>query len=140
MAEIAIRPGTRADLELIEAIQIAAPEASHWSPESYLPYHLLVAAVRDTVAGFLVWRENGPDEGEILNVAVDPGFRRQGLATALMRAARAQFAGTFFLEVRESNSPARLLYGSFGFQIAGRRPGYYQSPPESAVVMKLHSC
>lgn len=140
MAEIDIRPGTRDDLARIDAIQRAAPEASYWGPESYLPYRLLVAAVRDTVAGFLVWRETGPDEGEILNVAVDPGFRRQGLATALMQAARAQFAGAFFLEVRESNSAARLLYESFGFQIAGRRPGYYQSPPEAAVVMKLYSC
>jgi [ribosomal protein S18]-alanine N-acetyltransferase len=48
--------------------------------------------------------------------------------------------GTVFLEVRESNRAALELYKSSGFQAISRRPGYYEFPPEAAIVMKFHSC
>jgi ribosomal protein S18 acetylase RimI-like enzyme len=48
--------------------------------------------------------------------------------------------GTVFLEVRESNKAARNLYLSLGFQELGRRPEYYETPLEPAIVMKFHSC
>jgi ribosomal-protein-alanine N-acetyltransferase len=41
-----------------------------------------------------------------------------------------------YLEVRESNAPARALYAAHGFQEAGRRKEYYRRPVEDAVVLR----
>jgi ribosomal-protein-alanine N-acetyltransferase len=50
------------------------------------------------------------------------------------------FHGDVFLEVRESNVVAQEFYKSLGFKALSRRLGYYDLPPETAIVMKFHSC
>ena len=136
----AIRRGGPGDLEAVTAIQYCSPEAARWNPQDYLAYDFWIAAADGTVAGFLVLRRVAPDESEILNLAVSPDFRRQGLATRLMETALQNFIGAFFLEVRESNEGARKFYKSLGFHEVSRRPEYYEFPRESAIVMKFHSC
>jgi ribosomal-protein-alanine acetyltransferase len=136
----AIRRGGPEDLEAVAAIQYCSPEAPQWDPRDYLVHDFWVAAHEDRVAAFLVLRRTAPDEGEILSLAVSPDFRRQGLARRLMETALQNFIGTFFLEVRESNETAQKFYKSMGFQELSRRPEYYESPPETAIVMKFHSC
>jgi ribosomal-protein-alanine N-acetyltransferase len=42
-----------------------------------------------------------------------------------------------YLEVRESNTAARRLYASRGFEEMGRRRGYYKRPAEDAIVLRL---
>lgn len=81
------------------------------------------------------------DEGELLNIAVDPAFRRMGAARVLMDAclslcAEKQIAA-LYLEVRESNTPARTLYRSYGFRELGMRRNYYEKPRENAILMRL---
>lgn len=70
------------------------------------------------------------DEAEILTVATDPAFRRQGLARQALAAfqARAAAAGAarVFLEVAETNHAARALYTATGYAETGRRRGYYR--------------
>jgi ribosomal protein S18 acetylase RimI-like enzyme len=44
-------------------------------------------------------------------------------------------ATTAFLEVRAGNSLAQALYKKCGFTSVGRRPGYYSTPPEDALIM-----
>jgi ribosomal-protein-alanine acetyltransferase len=79
----------------------------------------------------------------ILNLAVRPGFRRMGIATMLFKdalgelRASGQHADIITLEVRESNYAALAMYEKFGFQIAGRRNGYYKKPREDAIIMTL---
>jgi [ribosomal protein S18]-alanine N-acetyltransferase len=135
-----IRPGEPADLPEIAAIQAASPQAAHWAPESYLEYGLLVAIADGRVAGFVSWRMVAEGEFEILNVAVAPGFRRRGLGRALLKNLLHRLNGAVYLELRDSNEAARQLYEAIGFQQVGSRPGYYENPPEAAIVMKLHSC
>jgi ribosomal-protein-alanine N-acetyltransferase len=135
-----IRRGGTQDLETVEAIQYCSPEAVHWDAAGYLDHDFWVAVVGKVVAGFLVARRVAPDEGEVLNLAVSPEFRRKGIARALFQAAHTQLSGTIFLEVRESNLAALALYKSLGFKEVSRRPGYYHSPLETAIVMKFHSC
>ena len=81
------------------------------------------------------------DEAEILNLGVAEPVRRRGIARDLVRALLAEFSErgvrTVFLEVRESNHPARGLYDSFGFREVGRRARYYQKPVEDAVVLRV---
>ncbi len=91
--------------------------------------------VAEPEAGFLVWRITGPDEYEVLNLAVAPRYRRRGVARALLAAVIC--SGKWFLEVRESNTAARRLYASAGFQEIGRRRGYYSNPREDAVQVAL---
>jgi ribosomal-protein-alanine N-acetyltransferase len=74
----------------------------------------------------------------IMNVAVDPGRRREGIATAMLTDLLRRIdsnSARFTLEVRESNAGAIELYGRFGFRAAGRRRRYYQDNGEDAVVM-----
>jgi ribosomal-protein-alanine N-acetyltransferase len=74
-----------------------------------------------------------PGEAEILNIAVAPSHRRNGIATALIDSLDAP---EVFLEVRESNEPAQRLYSKLGFRTVGRREQYYDDPEEAALVMR----
>jgi len=80
------------------------------------------------------------DEVHVLNVAVDPGHRAQGLGGSLMREvlreARERDATAVTLEVRRSNVAGRRLYQSFGFEEVGVRPNYY-GRGEDALILRL---
>lgn len=82
------------------------------------------------------------DEAHITNIAVDPSARRHGFGRILVAQMLDHMSevgiADVTLEVRESNEAARRLYSGFGFKDAGRRPGYYQSPKEDAVIMWLN--
>jgi len=135
-----IRRGCAADLPALADIQARSPQAAPWHPADYLDHDLWIATLDQTPAAFLVLRPLAPGECEVLNLAVDPDFRRRGLATALLRTALEHFHGDVFLEVRASNSTAQIFYQALGFQQLNLRPSYYSDPPESAIVMKFHSC
>ncbi len=86
----------------------------------------------------------GVDEVHLLNITVAPAHQRQGWARFMLDAlalwARGQRAQWLWLEVRESNAPARRLYQRYGFAEVGVRKGYYpagQAGREDAVVMSL---
>ena len=82
------------------------------------------------------------DEVHIATLSVDPDFRRSKIATRLICAtlrdgvSRGATAST--LEVRASNGAAQRLYYKFGYQLMGRRPGYYQDNGEDAILLTLH--
>jgi ribosomal-protein-alanine N-acetyltransferase len=134
-----IRPATAADLAGISLIQLAAPEASQWDPASYLDHACIIAEYGETVVGFLVFRETGPGEHEILNLAVHPDARRRGVARQLLNTVLAPGRGKWFLEVRAANFGAIQLYENLGFRQVARREGYYHNPCESGIVMRFDS-
>jgi ribosomal-protein-alanine N-acetyltransferase len=140
MARVTVRPGGAADLEAVARIQEASPEAARWDPTSYLQYDFLVAIDEDRVTGFLVARRVAEGESEILNLAVHPAYRRRGIGRRLADEIALQHRSEVFLEVRESNANARGFYKALGFQEVSVRAKYYDNPPESAIVMKFHSC
>jgi [ribosomal protein S18]-alanine N-acetyltransferase len=140
-----IRVGGPEDLAEIRAIQAASPEASQWDPSDYLRYDLRVAIEDEgRLSGFAVSRQTAADEIELLNLAVAPAFRRRGVARELVKSIveshETGAAISVFLEVRESNLPARAFYKSLNFQEVTIRQNYYDQPLESAIVMKFHSC
>jgi ribosomal-protein-alanine N-acetyltransferase len=98
-----------------------------------------VAEYRERLTGFLVVRVV-TGEAEILNLAVHQRVRRKGIARALFQEALKELGAggvrSVFLEVRESNAGARAFYGGAGFEISGKRPGYYHDPEEPALLMK----
>lgn len=79
------------------------------------------------------------DEGYITNVAVFPQYRKQGVATALIKRvfelAQEKKLAFVSLEVRLSNSAAIALYEKAGFKEEGRRKGFYRDPREDALIM-----
>lgn len=106
--------------------------------------------LKDTAVGFVCLADDGTpvsyvgmltvlDEGQIINVATNAAYRRQGLAEALLLAlmgeARARALKTLSLEVRRSNLAAICLYQKLGFFIAGERRNFYNDPREDALVM-----
>jgi len=137
--QVNIRPATPDDLAAIGAIQAASPQASQWTPASYLDHDCMVAVREGRVAGFLVARQVAPGEREILNLAVDPQERRQGIAQALVACELQRASSAWYLEVRCSNHSAFQLYESVGFKLAGRRPEYYDEPAEDGIVMRFFS-
>ncbi len=88
-------------------------------------------------AYIIFWVVHG--EAHVLDIAVNPGMRRRGLATALLDAALEQMRRNMvyevFLEVRMSNWSAISLYRKFGFRESFIRRNYYGD--EDAIVMTL---
>lgn len=129
-------------------VQVAALEAlcftDAWSERSILaelenPFAIWLTAMEgEQLAGYL-GIQYGPDGADIMNIAVDPAFRGQGVARALMEEMLTRLKGMglkwLTLEVRASNGPAIGLYQRFGFRQVGRRPKYYRKPVEDALLM-----
>ena len=98
----------------------------------------LAASSGGRLIGYLVCSRYA-DVWHLMNVAVDPGRRRSGIAKALLGELLSQ-AGTearYTLEVRTSNDVAIRMYERFGFRPAGRRPRYYHDNGEDALIMWL---
>jgi ribosomal protein S18 acetylase RimI-like enzyme len=134
-----IRPALPPDYPAIARIQCRCPETAQWPLGDYSGYPLLLAVIAGEPAGFCSWRQSAADEAEILNIAVDPAFRRRGVASALLASVCAQAQGTIALEVAEPNAPAISLYLKYGWEYAGFRKGYYNHGIVNAVVMKKRS-
>ena len=94
---------------------------------------------RRGIVGYLCLWEIG-HEIHITNLAAHPEWRRRGVARQLLGAALiegvARGVTLAFLEVRPSNTRALALYESLGFQVIGRRNGYYFDTGEDALVME----
>jgi ribosomal-protein-alanine acetyltransferase len=135
-----IRAAGEPDIPELDRIQKSSPEAVLWEPQGYLAYDCLVAELNGRVVGFVVCRILDDKEGEVLSLVVDPPFRRRGIAKRLMLEVLSRARESWFLEVRQSNSPALILYRNLGFQEISRRPNYYQDTGETAVVMRRFSC
>ncbi len=110
----------------------------------------LLLLTEDNAISFAAVEENGTlasyagmvtvlDEGEIVNVATHPDFRRRGYAREVLRRlieeGEARGIKFMVLEVRESNLAAQALYASFGFAAVSIRKDFYRLPRENAIVM-----
>jgi ribosomal-protein-alanine acetyltransferase len=156
---VALRRFADADLDAILTIQHSSPEAAQWPaaewrvfvlPQEEKPvanlraaYCAWIAHADETPAGFLAALFSGK-ELEILNLAVPPRMRRQGVASLLLdgalAAAQNSGAERAFLEVRASNVGAIAFYELHQFRLAGRRKSYYQERVEDALVLSRALC
>jgi ribosomal-protein-alanine N-acetyltransferase len=144
LTALALRPLELRDIEDVLAIQAASPEIAQWSLWDY------DRVARGEMAGWVTESESGDITGfivarriandlEVLNFAVRPTARRQGIGAALLGEALGWgsifSAGQAFLEVRASNLAALRFYEKHKFQVTGRRPRYYTAPIEDALVL-----
>jgi [ribosomal protein S18]-alanine N-acetyltransferase len=147
--KVKIRPMEERDLSPaheIDRLSFPIP----W-PSSSLHYELKIntasiclvaeAVEEELLAGFVVvWLIL--DEAHIATIAVHPECRRMGvgrdLLAAAMQASIRRGAISAALEVRAGNLAAQNLYCEFGFDVVGRRHGYYKDNGEDALLMSAY--
>lgn len=99
----------------------------------------LVALEGETVVGY-VGSQSVLGETDMMNIAVHPDHRRQGIAEKLVCELVSELKKrgnhSLMLEVRVSNDPAKELYRKLGFVQVGKRPGYYTKPREDALILR----
>ena len=138
-----IRPLVYADLPSVLAIERRA-FSTPWSLAMFVlelskPSGICLAASDGTgLVGYLVCSRYA-DVWHLMNVAVEPRRRREGIATQLIERLFdvAGFADRYTLEVRTSNRGAISMYERFGFRPAGHRRRYYHDNGEDALIMWL---
>jgi [ribosomal protein S18]-alanine N-acetyltransferase len=139
-----VRLATLPDLPVILEIANSSQTGARWSEQQYAEIltenslrKTLVIETDDKIQGFVVAHIIG-DEWEVENIVIAPQMQRRGLGgkllKQLMKFSCASAASRIFLEVRESNQAARILYKKCGFAETGQRKNYYQNPSENAVL------
>lgn len=141
--KLTFRRMTQEDANAIAAIE-AKCFAMPWKREDFW------REARNELAEYIVGELDGKiiayagawvsfNQAEIMNVAVEPEYRGQGVGTILfgelIKAVKARGATSITLEVRPSNKAAIKLYESFGLKSVGRRRGYYLDNGEDALIM-----
>jgi ribosomal-protein-alanine N-acetyltransferase len=143
---VPVGPEAASDLAALHAASFQEP----WTADGIerllrAPASLAFAAVAPedrSLIGFVL-AFVAADEAEIVTIAVTPNWRRRGLARRLLatleEAAAEAGALTLHLDVDAENMPAIALYLAFGFELRGRRPGYYRHagnrPPTDSLLL-----
>ena len=98
----------------------------------------LKATVKGVIAGYGVLGR-ADDTAHLMNLAVLPEYRRQGIALQLMAAfgeiSEDWRCGRMCLEVRASNGIARDFYASIGFVYFSRVRRYYTDGEDALVLV-----
>jgi ribosomal-protein-alanine acetyltransferase len=101
--------------------------------------NVIVVRQAGMLLGFAIM-QYAEEEAHVLLLAVHAGYRRAGVATALLTwlEATARVAGIDLirLEVREQNAGARMFYRNHGFSELGLRKGYYQGVEDAVRMAK----
>ncbi len=139
-----IRDMRQADLTTVATIEQAAYDFP-WSSGIFRDcllagYSSVVLEYAGKVIGYGIVSV-AAGEAHLLNLALSESVRRMGngrrLLEYLMEVARRAGAEGMYLEVRPSNLRALALYERNGFEVLGRRRGYYRARggTEDAVVL-----
>lgn len=104
------------------------------------PLALWLVAVEDDILCGYIGSQSVMGESDMMNVAVNPDFRRKGIGEALVTALSEELKAlgntSLTLEVRASNAPAIALYEKLGFTQVGLRKNYYRNPREDALILR----
>lgn len=133
------------DIPEVHAIETAS-FTKPWSETLFLNEILnplcspMIARKNGRVAGYLC-SSLVLDEGHILDLAVHPSYRRQGIGRRLVSSAlyhlEQQACRVAFLEVRASHRDVIRFYEQVGFRVMQTRKCYYVSPIDDAAIMVL---
>jgi ribosomal-protein-alanine N-acetyltransferase len=141
---IELRRLDESNLDLVEEIERAS-YPTPWSrgmfaAELRKPSALAIGAyLEDGVLAGYAFVSRYVDAWHVMNVAVAPEHRCQGIATALLErlfeVTAADPRRGYTLEVRVSNADAIRLYERLGFESRGIRRAYYTDNREDALIM-----
>lgn len=98
----------------------------------------LKASTEEDMVGFIAGDEQrSQDLAWIATLGVKPQYRRQGIASALLRLCEARLSATTIrLSVRRSNDAAIQLYQHAGYMPTGIWEAYYQDGEDALVMEK----
>ncbi len=138
-----IRLMTGSDIRSVALMEVEIfpdpwPELTFTELFESLEDKILVAEIGGKIVGYAVYlRDYG--EARLANIAVSSEFRGKSIAKKLLNCildiAKEDNCQSIFLDVRPSNLNAIKLYREFGFEELYRRPAYYRTPSEDAIVM-----
>jgi ribosomal-protein-alanine N-acetyltransferase len=148
MEDMGIERMTAQDLEDVLPLE-ASSSLTPWSRAMFLAEmsnprsHCFVLRRRDgsdpRVIGFICFRDLC-GESELLELCVQPQFRRRGFGRKLMefylRACKESKVQRSYLEVSVANEPALHLYGSLSYRPAGRRPEFYPGKVDALIMIR----
>ncbi|MGB7317226.1 MAG: GNAT family N-acetyltransferase [Planktotalea sp.] len=107
----------------------ARASASPWSAASFAQQLNYPGAILEFTEHAFAFGRCLFEEAELLQIATDPNFQKQGLGrqvlTAFEHEAFKRGCTRAILDVAESNTSARTLYTTSGWQVDGRRKSYY---------------
>lgn len=145
--EVRFEPMREDDLDAVLALEQQA--YSHpWQRRHFADclaggYQAQLLLAGDNLLGYFVAMQ-GFEEVHLLNLAVAPGYQRQGWAKVMLDAlvlwARGQGLQWVWLEARAGNTRAVQVYKAHGFRYVGLRKQYYPAEfgqREDALVMSL---
>lgn len=133
------------DLPLVEAVERDGQDVP-WTQRIFrecldVGYDCRMVLVDDQRVGFVIVSQV-LDEAHLLNIVLHRDWRGLGVAaevlTRIMEELRRDDIKLLYLEVRESNTPARRLYEKLGFRANGFRQNYYRTAAggrEDAILM-----
>ena len=140
---IEIRPLGLSDLGAIDSIEQRAYRTP-WSRSMFASELAKASSIclgaweGDRLVGYVV-NSRYVDAWHVMNVAVDPDYRRHGIATRLLgrlfELTHDDQRRGYTLEVRVSNTDAIALYENLGFVRQGIRRAYYTDNREDALIM-----
>ena len=147
---IRVRPALPGDVIRLMELARHSVTAAQWREPDYQSLFrvqesggpvALVIEDDSEILGFLAGRPLAGVEWEIENIAVHGKARRRGLGSHLLgeflNLVRQKGGRDIFLEVRESNRGARLLYEKWAFVEVGRRKDYYRDPSEDGLILQF---
>jgi len=144
-----IRAAADGDVAAVARLEEVCLGDDAWSPSlvaegigKILPtvsYLVCTSGEGSEVVGYAVASLAG-DDVELQRIAVDPAYRRRGLASALLAevetVAVAAGGTRLLLEVRDDNATATAFYESRGFAELGRRRAYYRDGAAAVILGK----
>ncbi len=146
-ANVLVMPMTMADLDPVIDI-VNASFTSPWSKawmagalQNRDDCFFSVSKLPDTqqITGFAVY-SFVIDQAHVMNIGVDPAFRKQGIGAALLQAIIAEVDAKngiqITLEVRKSNVAALALYQAHKFDVIGTRPRYYKDGEDAYIMLR----
>lgn len=141
---IIIQPITHADLnEVLDIEKVSFKDP--WSKGMFVReiggnnFFVLHDKNTDQILGYFgYWQIL--DEFHIVNLAVRPEYRQRGIGSEvlqhLLSEAKKRKCSKVMLEVRLTNLIAQKLYFKFGFEVVGRRKGYYSDSEDALLLEK----
>ena len=98
----------------------------------------MVAEYEERVVGFMIY-ELFKQRLHLLNFAVHPDYRRNGIGSAMLAKLASKLVGrrtSVMLEVRETNVEAQLFLKAVGFRAVSVLKGFYDESNEDAYLMQ----
>ena len=144
-ARLVVRAAQASDLNSVLRIERASFGPDAYDRNLFAEYLrkcgglFLVATEGDKVAGYSIACIH-PGRAELVSIAVRPGRRRQGGATALMDATLRRLTrrgiARITLMVKVSNAPAISFYEGVGFRKLRRVPRYYEDGSDALLLVR----